>query len=363
MAEAESARSTKDKCGVAGIVTRGADSAPLLYYALMALQHRGQESAGIVVHGERTSAHRGMGLVESVFSNETLARLSGPVGIGHVRYSTTGSSVIENAQPVLVSSAGGDIALGHNGDIANSRKLREDRAARGWAFLSTTDSEVAVRMIASELAEVKDPVRAIRRVMGELVGAYAFIILIDDAVFAVRDPLGIKPLCIGQLPDGGTIVASESVALDIVSARFERDVEPGEIVEIRPDGLRSHKQSSREKAHCQFEYVYFARADSVIDGRDVYDARLRMGEMLARESPVDADIVTAVPDSGRTHALGFSQASAIPFAEGLMKNRYVHRTFIMPGQQHRQVGVRLKLNAVPSVVRGKRVVLVDDSIV
>lgn len=352
----------RDKCGVAGIVATDGDVAPGLLYALLALQHRGQESAGIVVHDGSTHAHRGMGLVENVFTPEVLARLKGSVGIGHVRYSTTGSSVIENAQPVLVSSAHGDISLGHNGDIANARALREALQAKGWAFLSTTDSEVAVRLIANALAELKDPVRAIRRVLQELVGSYSFVIMVEDAVFAVRDPLGIKPLVLGSLPNGW-VVASETVALNILSAKYERDVEPGEILEIRKDGVRSHKAPGAERAHCQFEYVYFARADSVIDGKHVYDSRLRMGAILAREAPVQADLVTAVPDSGRTHALGFSQASGIPFTEGLMKNRYVHRTFIMPGQEHRNVGVRMKLNAVPSVVKGKRVVLVDDSIV
>ncbi|HVL86500.1 MAG TPA: amidophosphoribosyltransferase [Candidatus Thermoplasmatota archaeon] len=355
----------KEKCGVAGVVLPAGHAAPLLYYALMALQHRGQESAGIVVHDAgATRAHRGMGLVENVFSPEVLARLTGSRGIGHVRYSTTGGSVIENAQPVLVSSAFGDISLGHNGDIANSRELRESLQAKGWAFLSTTDSEVAVRMLANALAETKDPVRAIRRTMGEWTGSYSLALMIGDTVYAVRDPLGIKPLCYGELPGGGFVAASESVALDILGATFVRDLAPGEILEIGTAGVKSHAPAaSKEKAHCQFEYVYFARADSVIDGRHVYDVRMRLGEILAKEAPVSADIVTAVPDSGRTHALGFAQAAGIPFAEGLMKNRYVHRTFIMPGQEHRQVGVKLKLNAVPSVVKGKRVVLVDDSIV
>jgi amidophosphoribosyltransferase len=305
-----------------------------------------------------------MGLVENVFTPEVLQALDGNVGIGHVRYSTTGASALENAQPFTVTTSHGELALGHNGDIANSKKLREELKAKGWAFQTSSDSEVAVRMIANELSETGNLVRAIRSVMKRLSGAYSFIILFKDRVYAVRDPHAIRPLCIGELADGGFVAASESVALDVVSAKFIRDLEPGEIIEISHEGLKAFPGTAAEStAHCQFEFVYFARADSVMDGKNVHDVRIRLGEILAEEAPARADVVVPVPDSGRTHALGFARKSGIPFMEGLMKNRYIHRTFIMPEQQARDIGVKLKLNPVPSVIKGKRVVLVDDSIV
>lgn len=358
----------RDKCGVVGLVARAADVAGPLYYALMALQHRGQESCGVAVlrtaePKPELQVHKGMGLVESVLAPDKMTQLQGSVGIGHVRYSTTGASALENAQPFVVQGQHGPLALGHNGDIPNSDGLKEDLQKRGWAFMTGSDSEVALRLIANELADVPNPVRAIRATMQKLQGSYAFVILIGDKVYGVRDPYGIKPLCYGETDDGH-IVASESVALDSVGARLVRDLEPGEILELSREGVKSFEGPRADpKAHCMFEYVYFARADSVIDTRPVYDVRLALGRNLAGEAPVDADVVVAVPDSGRSHALGFSEASGIPYQEGLMKNRYVHRTFIMPGQQHRQSSVHLKLNAVPSVVKGKRVVLVDDSIV
>lgn len=360
----------RDKCGVVGLVLRDAGdaAAPLVYYGLHALQHRGQESGGISAHDDAgaTRTHRGMGLVDSIFSPDTLAALPGRVAIGHVRYATTGASQVENAQPVVVESQKGTLALAHNGDIVNSGELRDDLKSRGWAFLTSNDTEVAVRMLASELAQTENRVKAIRNVMKHLNGSYCFVLLIGDKVYAVRDPLAIKPLCIGELRDGrGYVVASESTALNILDASIIRDVEPGEIIELGADGWRSHPspQPRAEKAHCMFEYVYFARADSVIDERPVHEVRTNIGAALAKEAPVEADVVIPVPDSGRTHALGFSRATGIPFAEGLMKNRYVHRTFIMPDQNMRDIGVRMKLNPVRSVVSGKRVVLVDDSIV
>ncbi|HEX2022391.1 MAG TPA: amidophosphoribosyltransferase, partial [Candidatus Thermoplasmatota archaeon] len=332
-----------------------------------ALQHRGQESAGMSVHdaGRGTRTHKAMGLVDSTFTPEVLAGIPGSVGVGHVRYATTGGSFLENAQPVVVESKVGTLALAHNGDVVNSGALREDLKAQGWAFLTTNDTEVAVRMLATELAQTDNRVRAIRSVMKRLTGSYCFVVLVGDTIYAVRDPLAIKPLCYGELPDGkGFVVASESTALNILDAKLVRDVEPGEILEITVQGVTSHKAPGRhEKAHCMFEYVYFARADSVIDGKAVHDVRTRIGERLAKEAPVEADVVVPVPDSGRTHALGFSRATGIPFAEGLMKNRYVHRTFIMPDQSLRDIGVRMKLNPVRAVVEGRRVVLVDDSIV
>ena len=358
----------RDKCGVAGVVS-DEPAAPLLYYALRALQHRGQESAGIVTVNGTTSVHRGMGLVENVFDEARIRTLQGTVGVGHVRYATTGASSAENAQPVLVESIHGTLAIAHNGDIVNSGKLREELKAKGWAFLTTSDTEVAVRMLANELTQEKSVVRALRSVMRRLTGSYSLVVLVGDTLYAVRDPLGIKPLCYGNLAGGGFVVASESTALNVLGANLVRDVAPGEILEVTRNGVSAHPaERTQDAAHCMFEYVYFARGDSVLDGQTVHDVRWRIGERLAKEAPPPGgagpdDIVVAVPDSGRTHALGYAQGTGLRFVEGLMKNRYVHRTFIMPDQTLRDIGVKMKLNPVQSVVRGKRVFLVDDSIV
>jgi amidophosphoribosyltransferase len=355
----------QDKCGVVGVAAKG-PAAPLLYYGLHALQHRGQESGGISVYdGAGTRTHKAMGLVDAIFAPSVLEGLQGNVGIGHVRYATTGGSHLENAQPVVVEGQRGTLALAHNGDVVNSAGLREDLKAKGWAFLTTNDTEVAVRLLANELTQTENVPRAIRSVMKHLTGSYCFVILLGEKVYAVRDPLAIKPLCYGELRNGqGWVVASESTALNILDAKLVRDVMPGEILELSADGVKSYPALAvTEIAHCMFEYVYFARADSVIDQRPVHDVRTKIGELLAKEAPVEADVVIPVPDSGRTHALGYSRATGIPFAEGLMKNRYVHRTFIMPSQAARDMGVRMKLNPVEAVVKGRRVVLVDDSIV
>ena len=366
----EEREAIQDHCGVVGIASRD-EAAPLLYYALHSLQHRGQESGGMSVHGSGTRTHRAMGLVDSIFTPETMTTLAGKTGIGHVRYATTGGSALENAQPVVVESQVGTLALAHNGDVVNSAILREELKAKGWAFLTTNDTEVAVRLLANELTQTDNKVRAIRNVMKHLTGSYCFVILLGETVYAVRDPLAIKPLCYGALRDGsGWIVASESTALNVLDAMLVRDVMPGEILELTKDGVKSHPLNplqvtgaGHEIAHCMFEYVYFARADSVIDARPVHDVRTKIGQLLAKEAPADADVVIPVPDSGRTHALGYSRATGIPFAEGLMKNRYVHRTFIMPSQAARDLGVKMKLNPVRAVVDGRKVVLVDDSIV
>ncbi len=368
----------RDKCGVAGVAAPEG-VAPALYQMLRAVQHRGQESAGIATFDDGLQTIKGMGLVENVFQAKELEKLTGQVGLGHTRYSTTGSSRLENAHPVCVSSAQGSIALGHNGDIVNSDQIREELQESGWAFITENDSEVIVRLFANELSGDTSPVKAMRRVMRRIVGAYSLVLVVGETILAVRDPRGIKPLALGKLPDtyapagtrasedgygGGFCVASETVAIEALGGKVVRDVEPGEILEIRPDGITSHPGNYDEDlAHCMFEYVYFSRADSVIDGREVYDVRVRLGEQLAKESPVEADVIVPVPDSGRSHALGFSRGSGIPMAEGLMKNRYVHRTFIMPNEEARASGVRIKLNPVDSVVEGQRVVLVDDSIV
>ncbi|MFA5860915.1 MAG: amidophosphoribosyltransferase [Candidatus Thermoplasmatota archaeon] len=365
LAEAEGEEVFRDKCGVVGVATKR-EAAPLLYYALHALQHRGQESAGMSVHNGVTHTHRAMGLVDQAFPSQAVASLPGSVGIGHVRYSTTGGSCIENAQPVVVESQVGTLALAHNGDVVNSGVLRDQLKAKGWAFLTTNDTEVAVRMLANELAQTDNKIRAIRNVTRQLTGSYCFVFLLGDTVYAVRDPLAIKPLCYGELPDGaGYVVASESTALNVLDAKLIRDVMPGEILEMNASGVKSHPSLALnvEIAHCMFEYVYFARADSILDKKSVHDVRTRIGMRLAKESPADADIVIPVPDSGRTHALGYARGTGIQFGEGLMKNRYVGRTFIMPDQAARDVGVKMKLNPVRSVVEGNRVVLVDDSIV
>jgi len=353
----------REKCGIIGI----AGTEPVaqdLYYGLRILQHRGQESAGIAVYEDgEVKPRRGMGLVHEVFAPADIAALHGTAGIGHVRYSTTGSSVIENAQPITCQSSVGDIALAHNGDIVNSDALRAELQRKGWAFMSSTDSEVIVRLLANEIAQSGDVERAIRELTNVLVGAYSLVVLIKDAVYAIRDPLAIRPLCIGTL-NGSHVVSSESVVFDTLGGKFLRDLKPGEVVRLYPDGFESFRlPHPAHTAHCMFEWVYFARPDSVLDGRLVYDARVRVGQELAREHPVEADIVVPVPESGRAQAQGYSKASGLPVVEGLIKNRYIERTFIMPDQSDREISVLLKLNPIRSALKGKRIVLVDDSIV
>ncbi len=352
-----------EKCGIIGVACDGA-AAPEIYFGLRILQHRGQESAGMsVAEGKTTHSKRGMGLVHEVFSTESLATLPGNAGIGHVRYSTTGSSVIENAQPISCLSIVGDIALAHNGDIVNADAVREDLMRRGWGFVTTSDSEVIVRLLANEIAGTGDVRRALREFTKRLVGAYSLTVLIGDTVYGIRDPLGIRPLCIGRR-DGATMIASESVVFDTLGYKFLRDLRAGEIVELRPDGFESYRiPHPAHTAHCMFEWVYFARPDSVIDGRLVYDARVKIGRQLAKDHPAAADIVVPVPESGRAQAQGFAEEAGLPVVEGLIKNRYIERTFIMPEQEDREVGVLLKLNPIKSAVRGKRIVLIDDSIV
>ena len=351
-----------DKCGIVAVASNEPVSREL-YYALRILQHRGQESAGIVTFDGETRSKRGMGLVHEVFSKSDLDALAGRAGIGHVRYSTTGSSVIDNAQPIVVSTAHGDIALGHNGDIVNAGLLREELTRKGWAFMTTSDSEVIVRLLANELAKSGDVKRALKEVTRRLIGAYSLAIMIDGVPYAVRDPLAIRPLCIGT-KDGAYMAASESVVFDTLGYKFVRDLKPGEIVELHTGGFESFRlPHPTHTAHCMFEWVYFARPDSVLDGRLVYDARVKVGQQLAREHPVTADIVVPVPESGRAQAQGFSQVSGLPVVEGLIKNRYIERTFIMPEQADREIGVLLKLNPIKSAVKNRRIVLIDDSIV
>lgn len=353
-----------EECGIVGVSFKEETSAALsIYYALFALQHRGQESAGITVHdGSQVRTLKGMGLVPDVFNRADIQKLKGHVGIGHVRYSTTGSSKIENCQPLLVSFKSGTIAIAHNGNLVNSKELRTELEKEGRIFLSESDTEVIAHLLVKELmhSELKD---AVKDVIKQLVGSYSIAILIDKTLIVIRDPLGIKPLCFGSL-DNGYVVASESVAIDILNGQLIRDVAPGEMLVFSNGTYESHQLiKSKNYAHCVFEYIYFARPDSVIDGKLVYNVRMRIGEMLFKEHPATADIVSPVPDSGITYAIGFSKKSGIDYMEGLMKNRYIGRTFIMPGQDMRETAVRLKLNAIKPNIDGKSIVLIDDSIV
>jgi len=352
----------RDKCGVIGAVGK-IPVATDIYYALRILQHRGQESAGIAAFDGELKVKKGMGLAHEVFSKEDLQELMGRVGIGHVRYSTTGTSALENAQPISCQTDFGGIALAHNGDIVNSDILRRELGKRGWAFMTSSDSEVIVRLLANEVSSTGDIIRALREFTAKLVGSYSLVILVGNRLFGMRDSLAVRPLCIGE-GNGLKMVASESVVFDTLGMKFIRDVKAGEIVELTPDGFDSWRlPHPTHTAHCMFEWLYFARPDSTIDGRLVYDARVKVGEQLAKEHPVKADIVMPVPESGRAQAQGFSRASGVPLVEGLIKNRYIERTFIMPDQADREVGVLLKLNPVRSAIKGKRIVLVDDSIV
>ena len=350
-----------EACGVFGIYAPGGEGARISFFGVFAQQHRGQESAGIAASdGQDIRCHTGLGLVSQVFNEDLLGRLRGHIAIGHNRYSTKGSNTSINAQPVVVRGPQGELALAHNGNIVNYRTLSRDLLGKGCTFTSSTDSEVIARLIA--LAPGRTWVDKIRYAMRRLEGAYSLTLLTRDSLIAVRDPLGVRPLCLGSLDDGW-VVASESCALDHIGAQFLREVEPGEIVVIDQHGVASHQEPSPRKALCIFEYIYFARPDSVIEKRLLYQARGDMGAELSREHPVDADLVMGVPDSATDAAIGYAAASGIPFAEGIIKNRYVGRTFIQPDQRLRELGVKLKFNPLPEVLRGKRVVVLDDSIV
>ncbi len=356
----------RDECGVFGIFMNNPpqenDAARAAFYGLYALQHRGQESAGIAVsNGHNIQLHKGMGLVADVVNPQHIEQLNGNIAIGHVRYSTTGGSALVNAQPLVFHYLNGMVALAHNGNLTNTVELRKRLATYGSVFQTTTDTEVIANLLARYSQDKMED--ALAKCMIDIKGAFALVIMTEDRLVGVRDQMGIRPLCLGDL-NGDYILASESAALDTVGAKFIRDVKPGEIVVINKDGLRSLQVvNSPREAHCIFEYIYFARPDSTLDGLNVNRARRELGKQLALECDIDADIVISVPDSGTAAALGYSEESGLPFEEGLMKNRYVGRTFIQPTQQMRELGVRLKLNAVPDVVAGKRVIMVDDSIV
>jgi len=350
-----------ESCGVFGVYSRQVDIARLIFFALFALQHRGQESSGIAVSdGHQIMTHRKMGLVSQVFTEDDLARLKGYIGIGHNRYSTTGSSQHANAQPIVARAEKLTLALAHNGNILNAEPLHDELQEGGYSFDTSTDSEVIANLILASPG--KNWEERIRHAMARLQGAYSLTVMTEDKLIGIRDPMGVRPLCLGSI-DNGWVIASESCALDHIGAQFLRDIEPGEIVIIDRDGLKSFKKESSKKAMCIFEYIYFARPDSVIEGKLLYKARQAMGAMLAREYPVDADLVMGVPDSATAAGSGYANASGIPFCEGLLKNRYVGRTFIEPDQRLRELGVQLKFNPLAEIIRGKRLVVVDDSIV
>ena len=357
----------RDKCGIVGAYShkKSNNISRAIYYGLYALQHRGQESAGISVHdGKEMSTYRGMGLVCDVFNNGNIEGLDGYVGIGHVRYSTTGKSKIENSQPFFSEFDYGKIAVAHNGDIINSMELREELEQQGYEFESSTDSEVICHLLTKEYTKTKDIVNAIQKVSKRLTGSYALVILLNNELIAVRDPVGIKPLSLGK-KDDITLIGSETVAFDVLGGEYVRAVEPGEILVIN-DEIKSFKMENKEKtkrAHCMFEYVYFARPDSILDDRNVYNVRLNIGKALFKEYSADAEVVMPVPDSAITASIGYSRESGLPYGEGLIKNRYVGRTFIMPTQKERESSVRLKMNPVKSELEGKKIVLIDDSIV
>jgi len=350
-----------ESCGVFGIYAPGVDVARVTFFGVFALQHRGQESAGIATSdGENISVRTAMGLISQGFTEGDLSHLCGHIAVGHNRYSTTGSNRACNAQPVFVEYGSERFALGHNGNIINSRELRDELVEKGFEFRSTTDSEVIANLILS--SPEKDIVAKIRYAMRRLKGAYSLVILTQHKLIGIRDPMGVRPLSLGTY-DGGWVLASETCALDHIGADFIKEVEPGEIIVIDDHGVKSYREDSDRKALCIFEYIYFARPDSVINGKLLYPTREAMGRILAREHPVEADIVIGVPDSATAAAIGYSRASGIPYVEGIIKNRYVGRTFIEPDQRIRDVGVRLKFNPLAEVIGGKRVVVVDDSIV
>ena len=396
-----------DECGVVGIFGQE-NAAALSYFALTSLQHRGQESAGIAVSdGGKIKLHKDMGLVGDVFKQGHFEKLQGSIAVGHVRYATAGGRTIENAQPFKNSFKNGSIALAHNGQLVNHQKMREMLEDFGSTFSSTSDSEVILKLIVrkyiengghlgttdnsntNEAENQKRFVEAVKQTVQQIKGSFALTIMTENLLIGVRDPNGIRPLCIGAIdcrvkPDNDIsvksdndisvipgldpgissyILASESCAIDAVNGQYIRDVEPGEMVVINKDGLKSIKYAQEKKHTCIFEYVYFARPDSVIDGISVQEARYKMGEMLAKESPVDADVVIGVPDSGLGAAMGYARASGVPYGMGIIKNKYIGRTFIAPTQTERENMVFVKLNAIRSDLEGKRVIVIDDSIV
>ncbi len=361
----------EEACGVFGVYAPGEDVAKLAYFGLYALQHRGQESAGIATfEGEQVHLHKEMGLVSQVFSEAILHKLPGDIAVGHTRYSTTGSSRVVNAQPALAETQLGMLALAHNGNLVNTAHLREELLRSNYNLVTTTDSELIALAIAEEINKGKDWLEGAISAFHRCQGAFSLVIGTPAGLIGTRDPNGIRPLVIGTLPQHRPedpiryVLASETCGLDIIGAEYLRDVEPGELVWIRKEGLASFHWAAQPRPKlCIFEMIYFARPDSVMQDESLYSYRMRIGRRLALEAPAEADLVIAVPDSGVPAAIGYSQASGIPYAEGLIKNRYVGRTFIQPTQTMRESGIRMKLNPLKDVLNGKRIVIVDDSIV
>lgn len=358
----------RDACGVFGLWAPAEEVAKITYFGLYALQHRGQESAGIATSdGERIMVYKDMGLVSQVFSEGTMAGLQGHLAIGHTRYSTTGASKWENAQPTLGKSVSGTIALAHNGNLVNADHLADlvsvmrpndpGELKRG----NTSDTALVTSLLHGETGETLFDTAL--RILPKVRGAFSFVFMDENKLYAARDPFGVRPLALGQMDSGGWVVASETAALNAVGAQYQRDIKPGELVVIDETGVKSQMFAQETPGRCVFEHVYLARPDSVIDGRSVYESRVEMGRLLAKESPVDADVVIGVPESGIPAAIGYAEASGIPYSMGFMKNAYVGRTFIQPSQTLRQLGVKLKLNPLRSVIEGKRLVVIDDSIV
>jgi amidophosphoribosyltransferase len=350
-----------ESCGVFGVNAPSEDVARLTFFALFALQHRGQESAGIATaKNGKINVYSGMGLVSHVFDESSLSKLTGDIAIGHNRYSTSGSSRLVNAQPILVGTGTNCLAIAHNGNVVNARTLYDELSGLGYTFQTSTDTEVIANLILS--SHEKDWVERIKYAMRRLQGAYSLVIMADRRLFAVRDPFGVRPLSLGAI-DGGWVVASESCALDHIGANFVREIKPGEIISITKDGIESHQAMDGKSALCIFEYIYFARPDSVINGRLLYPVRQVMGEKLAEEHPVKADLIMGIPDSAVAAGIGYANRSGVRLCEGLLKNRYVGRTFIEPDQRIRDLGVRLKFNPLPQIINRKCIVVVDDSIV
>lgn len=352
-----------EECGVFGIYAPGLDVARLTYFGLFALQHRGQESAGIAVtNGCGIQVHKDMGLVAEVFNEENINKLKGSIAIGHVRYSTTGASLALSAQPLVCRYLQGSVALAHNGNLTNANELRDNLAINGSVFQSTIDTELIINLIARY---GQNPIEeSLLKCMIDIKGAYSLVVMTEDKLIGVRDPFGNRPLCIGKLGEGAYVLASESCALDTIGAELIRDVEPGEIVVIDEKGIESQRIFNKEKsAVCIFEYIYFARPDSIIDGISVNHARRKMGSQLAKEAPLDVDVVIPVPDSGTAAAIGYAETLGIRFSQGLLKNRYAGRTFIQPEQKVREMGVQLKLSPIRQEIEGKKVAVIDDSIV
>lgn len=361
----------REECGVFGMYDLdGKDVAASIYYGLFALQHRGQESCGIAVSETngpkgKVTSYKGMGLVNEVFTGDELERMKGDIGVGHVRYSTAGASTRENAQPLVLNYVKGTLALAHNGNLINAPELRKELAYSGAIFQTTIDSEVVAYHIARERVKTKNVESAVLNAMKKIRGAYSLVIMSPRKLIGARDPYGFKPLCIGRR-DNAYIITSETCALETLGAEYIRDVEPGEVVTITKDGIKSDTSMclpKEQQARCIFEYIYFARPDSHIDGVSVYGSRIKAGRFLAMDSPVEADIVVGVPESGNAAAMGYAMESGIPYGTAFVKNSYVGRTFIKPKQSTRESSVKIKLNVLREAVAGKRVIMIDDSIV